>query len=115
MTPVNIWKAYIFFAFSGEVPRGGEHPIPGDISVPDRHAPAATVIDVPPEPRVEFQAEGAATFTEDGAQFRRQMARGDPLELHATSKVSIGSDGSSDISTGVECKVRVGREMNGAW
>ena len=42
---------------------------------------AATVIEIPVQKRVEFQAEGAATFTQDGGEFRRQMAHGVPHEI----------------------------------
>ena len=57
------------------------------ISVSDMNAPAAIVIEIPVY-RVEYQAKGAATFTQDGGEFRRQMAHGVPHEDTA-SEISV--------------------------
>ena len=51
------------------------------ISLSDMNAAALTVVEIPVQIRVEFQAEGAATFTQDGGEFRRQMAHGVPHEI----------------------------------
>ena len=55
----------------------------------DMGAPAAVVIEVPDQARVEFQAEGGATFTQDGGEFRRQMAHGVPCEIDTASEISV--------------------------
>ena len=60
------------------------------ISLSDMNAPAAIAIEIPVY-RVEYQAKGAATFTQDGGEFRRQMAHCIPHEDTA-SEISVVSE-----------------------
>ena len=62
------------------------------ISLSDMNAAASTAIEIPVQICVEFQAEGAATFTQDGGEFRRQMAHGVPHEIDTVSEIETAEN-----------------------
>ena len=59
------------------------------LTVSDMSASAAFVVEVPDQARFEFQADRAATFTQDGGDFRRRMAHGVPCEIDTAPEISV--------------------------